>query len=112
MIFLSHRHRRISKPAKFDKKYMVFGEKPEEGETEAEEKHFLAMITRTLRDALDGLLTTAEVFYRQKGAHAVTRPQALQETFEQFADIITHKMQSYYQQADQYHNQCLQAVTT
>lgn len=38
----------------------------------------------------------------------MTRPQALQETFDQCADVIVQKLQSYYQQADEYHNQCLQ----
>ena len=38
----------------------------------------------------------------------MTRPQVLQETFEQFQDVVTQKLQSYYQQCDDYHNQCLQ----
>lgn len=43
-----------------DKKYQVFGEKNEE-EEEVEAKNFLSIIQRTLKEALDGLLTTAEV---------------------------------------------------
>ncbi|KAK3086983.1 hypothetical protein FSP39_000010 [Pinctada imbricata] len=96
--------RRSSKSTKFDRKYLIFGEKDEEGE----ERHLLGIIKRTLREALDGLLTTAEMFYRQKGARPVTRPQALQDTFETCADVIVQKLQSYYTQADEYHNQCLQ----
>lgn len=51
------RLRRTSKSTKFDKKYLVFGEKDEEGE----ELHLLGTIRRNLREALDGLLTSAEV---------------------------------------------------
>ncbi|XP_041481342.1 coiled-coil domain-containing protein 180-like isoform X1 [Lytechinus variegatus] len=87
---------------KFDPKYYVFGEKPEK------ETHFLALIKKTLQDALDGLLTTADLYYRQKGSRPVTRPQAIHEIFEQCADVIVTKLQSYYKQADEYHNQCLQ----
>lgn len=98
------RLRQNSKSTKFDKKYLVFGEKEEEGE----EAHILGIIKRTLREALDGLLTNAEMYYRSKGNRPVTRPQALQETFEACADVIVQKLQSYYTQSDEYHNQCLQ----
>jgi hypothetical protein len=54
---LSLRLRRNSKSTKFDRKYLVFGEKEEEGE----EKHILGIIKKTLREALEGLLTNAEV---------------------------------------------------
>lgn len=40
----------------------------------------------------------------------MTRPQALQETFEACADVIVQKLQSYYTQSDEYHNQCLQGI--
>ncbi|KAJ8300120.1 hypothetical protein KUTeg_021639 [Tegillarca granosa] len=53
--------RRSSKSSKFDKKYMVFGEKDEEGE----DKHLLGIIRRTLREALDGLLTSADEEYKR-----------------------------------------------
>ena len=52
-----------------------------------------------------------QMYYRQKGFRAVTRPQALQETFEGCADIVVAKLQSYFKQADEYHNQCLQGKT-
>ena len=48
------------------------------------------------------------MYYRQKGSRTVTRPQALQETFDQCTDVIVQKLQSYFQQVDEYHNQCLQ----
>ncbi|KAK7094377.1 coiled-coil domain-containing protein 180-like isoform X2 [Littorina saxatilis] len=105
--------RRGNKPAKVDKKFVLFGEKDSEESLQAstsvkEENYFLASIQRTLREALEGLLVTAEVYYKQKGARTVTRPQVLQETFEQCQDVVSLKLQSYYQQCDDYHNQCLQ----
>ena len=59
LLFL--RLRQNSKSTKFDKKYLVFGEKEEEGE----ETHILGIIKKTLREALDGLLTNAEVNLRK-----------------------------------------------
>ena len=50
------------------------------------------------------------MYYRSKGNRPVTRPQALQETFEACADVIVQKLQSYYTQSDEYHNQCLQGI--
>ena len=40
----------------------------------------------------------------------MTRPQALQETFEICADVVTTKLESYFKQADEYHNNCLQGA--
>lgn len=42
----------------------------------------------------------------------MTRPQALQETFEGCADIVVAKLLSYMKQAEDYHNQCLQGNHT
>ncbi|XP_071097132.1 coiled-coil domain-containing protein 180-like [Haliotis cracherodii] len=98
--------RRSSKSNKFDKKYLVFGEKEEVIEL----TNIMDIIRHMLREALDGLLTTADLYYRQKGNRVVTRPQALQETFEQCADTLVQKLQSYFKQAAEYHNQCLQEL--
>ncbi|XP_077986671.1 coiled-coil domain-containing protein 180-like [Glandiceps talaboti] len=94
--------RRTSKSTKFDKKYYVFGERRDE------EKHFLALIRAVLWDAMDGLLSTAELYYRQKGNRAPTRPQAIQDNFDLCAEMVIAKLQSYYHQSDEYHNHCLQ----
>lgn len=51
------RLRQNSKFIKFDKKYLVFGEKEEEGE----EVYILGIIKRILREVLDGLLINVEV---------------------------------------------------
>lgn len=99
--------RSSSKPGKYEKKTVIFGDSTEDEENTA---HFLGIIRRSLKEALDGLLSAAELYYRQKGSRAVTRPQALQETFEQCSDVVIQKLQSYYQQSDEYHNQCLQEL--
>lgn len=49
-----------------------------------------------------------QLYYKQKGSRHVTRPQAIHDSFETSADVIVSKLQSYYNQADEYHNQCLQ----
>ncbi|KAK3801077.1 hypothetical protein RRG08_027281 [Elysia crispata] len=101
--------RRTSKPIKMDRKSILDKDDGVDGEG-GEAENFMSSIQKTLREARDGLITTSEVFYRQKGTRPVTRPQALQETHEQCSDIIAAKLQSYAQQADQYHNQCLQEL--
>ncbi|XP_052220939.1 coiled-coil domain-containing protein 180-like isoform X2 [Dreissena polymorpha] len=98
--------RRTSKPAKYERKTVIFGDAAED-ETD-NTSHFLGIVRKTLREALEGLFAASEMYYRQKGMRPVTRPQALQETYELCADVIVQKLQSYYQQADEYHNQCLQ----
>ncbi|CAH1787861.1 unnamed protein product [Owenia fusiformis] len=94
----------ISKGNKHERKQLPFPAEAAEGD----ELHFLGHIQQILREAQDGLLATAELYYRQKGSRAVTRPQALQETFEQCADTVITKLESYYKQTDEYHNDCLQ----
>lgn len=56
------------------------------------------------------MFVISQVYYRTKGTRPVTRPQALQETFELCADIVVAKLQSYFSQADEFHNQCLQGL--
>ncbi|KAK3581902.1 hypothetical protein CHS0354_024214 [Potamilus streckersoni] len=98
--------KRSNRPAKNERRVLIFGDSYNENE-EAEGK-LLATIRKMLKEILDLLLKTAEKYYVHKGNRAVTRPQALQETYEHFADVVAQKLQSYYTQADEYHNQCLQ----
>uniref|UniRef100_A0A1I8I5B4 DUF4455 domain-containing protein n=1 Tax=Macrostomum lignano TaxID=282301 RepID=A0A1I8I5B4_9PLAT len=93
----------VAKNQRLDKKYMVFGE----GEDPAEAQHFLGRVRRICREALDGMLLAAELYYRQKGSRPVTRPQALHETFDQCSEVIISKLQAYFGQADAYHNSCV-----
>uniref|UniRef100_A0A7M4EI71 Coiled-coil domain containing 180 n=1 Tax=Crocodylus porosus TaxID=8502 RepID=A0A7M4EI71_CROPO len=47
-----------------------------------------------------------EEFYR-KDKHQITRPDYLQETFEQCAEVLGQKLLSYQAQTDDYYNSCL-----
>ncbi|ESP05024.1 hypothetical protein LOTGIDRAFT_156279 [Lottia gigantea] len=95
---------RNQRTTRFERRFYVFGEKEEEGETE----YFTGIVKKLLREALEGLLITAELYYKTKGNRAVTRPQALQDNFDSCADTVILKLQSYYKQAFEYHNECLQ----
>ncbi|CAL1536576.1 unnamed protein product [Lymnaea stagnalis] len=100
-----NRTSRNSRAARFDKRMMMFVDSSGDPDLQG---FFIGVIQSILRQAADGLLSTAEVFYLQKEKRPVTRPQALQETYEQCAEVISQKLQSYYSQADEYHNQSLQ----
>ncbi|XP_031558023.1 coiled-coil domain-containing protein 180-like [Actinia tenebrosa] len=90
---------------KYDKKYLIFGEVPDDGE------HFLAKINNILREGLEGLLATAEMYYRQKGLQRLpTRPKAIQENFDACAEILVQRLLSYKTQAEDYHNSCIQEL--
>ncbi|XP_066293451.1 coiled-coil domain-containing protein 180-like [Branchiostoma lanceolatum] len=93
--------RRGSK-SKIEKRVTVFGEGP------YELTHFLGLVRKILSDALEGLFTIGEVYYKQKGNRTPTRPENIQSNMDDFADIVVGKLQSYQQQADEYHNACLQ----
>lgn len=104
--------RRVNKFDRREKRFQLFPDESaaEESSVEATGATFLGKIKHTLHEAQDGLFEAAELYYRQKGARTVTRPQALQETMEQCAEIITEKLRSYYRQCDEYHNECLQEL--
>lgn len=96
-------------------------------------RHFMARIKNTLREGLEGLLATSEVFvnftlayllesltltfstfvfhkmyYRQKGQRTPTRPQAIHENFDLCAEALVQRLTSYKTQAEEYHNSCIQ----
>ncbi|XP_074066897.1 coiled-coil domain-containing protein 180 isoform X2 [Macrotis lagotis] len=91
---------RYSRPNRQDKKYQMFGEKPERGD------HFKSIIHFLLWEGNDTLLSVAEDFYR-KEKHAVTRPDYMQDTFDQCADVFGKKLLDYENQAEEYHSSCL-----
>ncbi|XP_053328473.1 coiled-coil domain-containing protein 180 [Spea bombifrons] len=93
--------RKLVKPTRFDEKYQVFGEKKEESE------NFKGMVTAILWEGNDALLYTAEEFYKKKDKRTASRPDLLQKTFEECADMVVLKLQSYEKQAQEYHNNCL-----
>ncbi|XP_043845466.1 coiled-coil domain-containing protein 180 [Dromiciops gliroides] len=91
---------RYSRPNRLDKKYQVFGEKPERAE------HFKSIIHLLLWESNDTLLSISEDFYRRE-KHAVTRPDYMQDTFDQCADVFGKKLLDYENQTEEYHNSCL-----
>uniref|UniRef100_F7FNU8 Coiled-coil domain containing 180 n=1 Tax=Ornithorhynchus anatinus TaxID=9258 RepID=F7FNU8_ORNAN len=91
---------KYSRPNRQDKKYQIFGEKPETSE------HFKGIIHHLLWESNEILLTVAEDFYR-KEKHPITRPDYLQETFDQCAEMLGKKLLDYQRQTDDYHNSCL-----
>ncbi|KAK2911716.1 hypothetical protein Q8A67_003849 [Cirrhinus molitorella] len=97
--------RRFSKPNRFDKKFLIFGSKPEE---QQDSVPFKASITRILWKANDILLLVAEEFYKKKERRPITRPEQLQETFDQCAEEIHKRLLIYQSQSHDYHNSCLQ----
>ncbi|XP_020837652.1 coiled-coil domain-containing protein 180 isoform X2 [Phascolarctos cinereus] len=91
---------RYSRPNRQDKKYQVFGEKP------ARSDHFKGIIHLLLWEGNDTLLSVAEDFYR-KEKHAATRPDYMQDTFDQCAEVFGKKLIDYENQTEEYHNACL-----
>ncbi|XP_018419728.1 PREDICTED: coiled-coil domain-containing protein 180 [Nanorana parkeri] len=99
--FASPSVRKLVKPTRFDKKYQVFGEKKEES------NHFKGILMSILWESNNNLLYLAEEFYKKKDRRPVGRPDLLQETFEDCADMLVLKLQTYEKQALEYHNNCL-----
>uniref|UniRef100_A0A8C5QK75 Coiled-coil domain-containing protein 180 n=1 Tax=Leptobrachium leishanense TaxID=445787 RepID=A0A8C5QK75_9ANUR len=93
--------RKLAKPSRFDKKYQVFGENKQESD------NFRGLVTAVLWESNDALLYLAEEFYKRKERRSVGRPDLLQDTFEECADVMVQKLQSYEKQALEYHNSCL-----
>ncbi|XP_075041457.1 coiled-coil domain-containing protein 180-like [Mixophyes fleayi] len=93
--------RKLVKPTRLDKKYQIFGEKKEESD------NFKVILTSILWESNDNLLYLAEEFYKKKERCPIGRPDLLQETFEDCADMLVLKLQSYKEQALEYYNNCL-----
>ncbi|XP_031441304.2 coiled-coil domain-containing protein 180 isoform X2 [Clupea harengus] len=98
--------KRFSKPNRCDRRFQVFGSRP----VEQSMTSFKGIVTNILWKANDGLLQVAEEFYRKKERRAITRPQYLQETFEQCAEEMNKRLLQYRSQAQDYHNCCLQEL--
>nr|XP_020650464.1 coiled-coil domain-containing protein 180 [Pogona vitticeps] len=85
-----------------DRKLQIFGDKPKETDND----HFKGIIFSLVWDSFDNLMGVAEEFYR-RDKHQITRPEYLQETFEQCIDVLGQKLLMYLQQADEYHVACV-----
>ncbi|CAF3644133.1 unnamed protein product [Rotaria sordida] len=77
--------------------YCTFGEKQHSGQD------FLSKILNILREATEGLLTHAEIYYKEKGPRPVTRPQALREKFDEYVQTMIEKLKNYEEQCRAYH---------
>ncbi|XP_015266758.1 PREDICTED: coiled-coil domain-containing protein 180, partial [Gekko japonicus] len=75
------------KQTKADKKFQVFGDKPKDSDWD----HFKGIIFNTVWDNFDILMNVAEDFYR-KDKHQITRPEYLQETYDQCVDVMGQKL--------------------
>ncbi|CAF0926257.1 unnamed protein product [Adineta steineri] len=77
--------------------YCIFGEKKHS------DQDFISRILNVLRESNEGLLTHAELYYREKGSRPVTRPQALREKFDDYANTMIEKLKSYEEQCRSYY---------
>ncbi|XP_054853763.1 coiled-coil domain-containing protein 180 [Eublepharis macularius] len=90
------------KQTKGDKKFLIFGDKPKDSDY----THFKGIIFCIVWDNFDVLMTIAEDFYK-KDKHQITRPEYLQETYDQCVDVMGQKLLLYLEQTDDYHNTCI-----
>ncbi|XP_036454190.1 coiled-coil domain-containing protein 180 [Colossoma macropomum] len=97
--------RRFSKPTRFDKRFQVFGSKPEDQKGNLTFKGFLGNI---LWQANDILLQVAEDYYKKKERRPVSRPQYIQESFEPCAEELNKRLLVYQSQSYEYHSCCVQ----
>ncbi|XP_053509895.1 coiled-coil domain-containing protein 180 isoform X1 [Ictalurus furcatus] len=97
--------RRLTKPTRFDKKFQVFGPKPDE---QQEILTFKGLINNILWEANDLLLQAAEDFYKKKERRSVSRPQYIQESFELCAEDLNKRLLVYQSQSHEYHRGCVQ----
>ncbi|KAF4074532.1 hypothetical protein AMELA_G00240320 [Ameiurus melas] len=97
--------RRLTKPTRFDKKFQVFGPKPDE---QQEILTFKGFITNILWESNDLLLQAAEDFYKKKERRSVSRPQYIQESFELCAEDLNKRLLVYQSQSHEYHRGCVQ----
>ncbi|KAF7241106.1 hypothetical protein EYD10_12334 [Varanus komodoensis] len=93
---------KYTRQTRVDRKVLIFGERPKENSNE----HFKGIIFSIVWDNFDNLMGTAEEFYK-KDKHQITRPEFLQDTYDQCLDVMGQKLTSYLLQADEYHIACI-----
>ncbi|KAL8186635.1 UNVERIFIED_CONTAM: hypothetical protein K2H54_001838 [Gekko kuhli] len=90
------------KQTKADKKFQIFGDKPKDSDWD----HFKGIIFNIVWDNFDILMNVAEDFYK-KDKHQITRPEYLQETYDQCVDVMGQKLLLYLEQTNSYHVVCI-----
>ncbi|XP_063172517.1 coiled-coil domain-containing protein 180 [Candoia aspera] len=93
---------KYTRVTKADKKLQIFGDKPKETGSD----HFNGIIFSILWDNFDNIMNVAEEFYK-KDKHQVTKPDCLQETYDQCIEALGQKMLTYLLQSDEYHIACI-----
>ncbi|XP_061460267.1 coiled-coil domain-containing protein 180 [Rhineura floridana] len=93
---------KYTKITRNEKKLQIFGDKPKDNDSE----HLKGIIFGTLWDNFDIMMGVAEDFYK-KDKHQITRPEFLQETYDQCIDVLGQKLIAYLLQVDEYRIACI-----
>ncbi|XP_053138361.1 coiled-coil domain-containing protein 180 [Hemicordylus capensis] len=93
---------KYTKATRADKKTQIFGERLKDSDS----GNFRATIFNMVWDNFDVMLNIAEDFYK-KDKHQITRPEFLQETYDQCVEVIGQKLLLYLGQTDEYHTACI-----
>ncbi|XP_053336620.1 coiled-coil domain-containing protein 180-like [Clarias gariepinus] len=93
-----------SADVRFDKRFQVFGPKPE---CQQQIITFKGLITNILWEGNELLLQVAQDFYNKKD-HAISRPQHIQQSFELCAEDLNKKLLVYQSHSREYHHDCVQ----
>ncbi|KAM9446078.1 coiled-coil domain-containing protein 180-like [Clarias gariepinus] len=97
--------RRLTKPTRFDKRFQVFGPKPD---GQQENLSFKGLITNILWEANELLLQVAEDYYKKKERRLIIRPQYIQQSFELCAEDLNNRLLVYQNQSHEYRRGCVQ----
>jgi hypothetical protein len=53
-----------------------------------------------------------QIYYKEKGSRHVTRPQALREKFDEFAEIMVEKLKQYEEQCLTHHGYSINGLNS
>ncbi|XP_007243986.3 coiled-coil domain-containing protein 180 isoform X1 [Astyanax mexicanus] len=97
--------RRYCKPNRLEKRFQVFGPKPEDQQGNPT---FKGLMCNILWKANDVLLQVAEEYYKRKERRPVSRPQHIQDSFGECAEELNKRLLVYQSQSQDYRNRCVQ----
>lgn len=87
--------------SKMDSKLFPFGsERPQQ-------EHFLAKISATLFDVLENLYTICDQYYKHKGFRPATRPNYIQDNYDNCCEHVLEKTLRYYDQCQKHYDYSL-----
>ncbi|XP_066466950.1 coiled-coil domain-containing protein 180 [Tiliqua scincoides] len=93
---------RYTKMSRTEKKVQILGNRLKDSDF----SNFKGIIFGIVWDSFDILMTVAEEFYR-KEKHQITRPDFLQDTYDQCIEAMGQKLLLYVNQTDEYHIACI-----